>query len=350
MNNLSAKIVKYLNLTLIHQIADNGVIWATKMATVYCSIDEGVTWQKFCCFPFILTRDIFSFSRLTSRIARTDKCNIYSNRYNHVIGIRAGTVYRLEKLVCKEMFSLQGDCALPCGVGEDRQGNIYICEYFRNTQRTSVKIHRIYADVSSWEIAWEFSPGEIRHIHGIFQDPYDINTLWVTTGDDDGECFFYKTTDNFKTIERIGDGTQIWRAVTLLFTPTHLCWLTDSHSEQNYACSMSRNNQTIAKHQKIDCSAWYGTTTVENNFIMFTTVENGLGIKSNYSNVLLSQDGIHWTSIYAFKKDRWKPRRLFKNGIISCPRGKMSLKKLMLSGEGLIGFDGRSIMLEASND
>jgi hypothetical protein len=34
---------------------------------------------------------------------------------------------------------------------------------------------------------------------------------------------------------------------------------------------------------------------------------------------------------------------LFKYGVIACPSGEMSIHELYLSGEGLVGLDGRSL-------
>jgi hypothetical protein len=48
--------------------------------------------------------------------------------------------------------------------------------------------------------------------------------------------------------------------------------------------------------------------------------------------------------VYEFKKDPWKPLQLFKYGVISCPSGEMSNESIYMSGEGLVGLDGVSLM------
>jgi hypothetical protein len=80
--------------------------------------------------------------------------------------------------------------------------------------------------------------------------------------------------------------------------------------------------------------------------VAFTTVEKGPGITSNLSEVLVSQDAFHWESLYAFKKDWYKPIHIFKYGVISCPSGMMSQHALYISGEGLVGLDGRSMRVD----
>jgi hypothetical protein len=64
----------------------------------------------------------------------------------------------------------------------------------------------------------------------------------VTTGDEQGECHIYRTDDRFRTFERIGDGSQVWRAVRLFFTAQHVAWLMDSQDERNFACRISRSD------------------------------------------------------------------------------------------------------------
>jgi hypothetical protein len=59
--------------------------------------------------------------------------------------------------------------------------------------------------------------------------------------------------------------------------------------------------------------------------------------------VLVSEDAFHWQKIYGFKKDFWRPVKLFKYGVIALPSGELSKDELYLSGEGLVGLDGCSM-------
>jgi len=195
------------------------------------------------------------------------------------------------------------------------------------------------------EVAHEFPSQSIRHVHGIYRDPYDPEALWITVGDYEGECYILRTQDRFKSIERYGDGTQVWRAVSLFFTEDHVTWLTDSHLETNRACRMNRRDGRLQVGQQLDCSGWYGTTTVEGLHVAFTTVERGPAILRNESSVLVSEDAFQWTEIMSFKKDPWRPVRLFKYGVIICPSGVVSASDFYVSGEGLVGLDGISLRL-----
>jgi hypothetical protein len=110
---------------------------------------------------------------------------------------------------------IQGDSVLHGGICEDQEGWTYFGEYFMNPARGEVHIFRLDPALKTWEIAHTFQAGEVRHVHGIYRDPYDTQALWITSGDAMGECYLYRTRDRFTTVERIGEGTQLWRAVRL---------------------------------------------------------------------------------------------------------------------------------------
>ncbi len=336
---------KYPRITIIHhRCAEEGTLWATAKRRIL--FKRGQNWEQAGVFPRSYPRDLFDWSRPTARAMRADKCNLYVNRLGSVLGIRGGWVYALREGALTPLFQINGDSVLHRSFAEDAAGNIYFGEYFMNSERGAVRIWRVAAALDTWEIAYEFPAGSIRHVHGVYRDPYDEEGLWVAVGDFRGECFILRTKDAFKTLERYGDGEQIWRAVKLFFTEDHVCWLTDSNLELNHACRMQRRTGKLEIGMDIANSGWYGTTTREGLHVAFTTVEKGPGITSRFSEILVSRDAFHWESIYAFKKDWYRPVQLFKYGVVNCPSGLMSQHDLYISGEGLVGLDGSSMRID----
>ncbi|MCG3198053.1 MAG: hypothetical protein HUU16_07770 [Candidatus Omnitrophica bacterium] len=333
------------HVTQVHHVLPDGTAWGThKRAVVFF---DGAEWRRTVDFPFVAPRDFFGFCRLAARPTRADKCNLYVNAAGNLLGIRGGSVYRIPPgSPPQPLFSIQGDCVLHGGLGEDDQGWTYFGEYFRNPGRGPVRLWKVSPDLTEWELAHEFPAGAIRHIHGIYPDPFDPGALWCTTGDYANECYFFRSHDRFATMDRFGDGTQMWRAVRLYFTPEHVCWLTDSHIDQNFACRMERSSASFERGDPVDCSVWYGATTVEGVHVAFTTVEKGPAIKRKESSILVSEDAFHWEEIGAYRKDHWRPYRLFKYGVLSCPAGHVSLENFPISGEGLRGLDGVSEILQ----
>lgn len=337
-------IERYPKVTIIHHREGNGSLWATCKRRILKK--SGERWENVAEFPRCFPRDLFSFSRPAARAARADKCNLYVNKQGNVIGIRGGSVYAIKEKQALFLFNINGDCVLHRSICEDEKGNIYFGEYFMNPERRPVRIWRVAPDLSAWEPACRL-PG-VRHVHGIYPDPFDAGVLWAAVGDFAGECFLLRTRDGFNHFEKFGDGSQTWRAVNLFFTRDHVCWLTDSNLELNHACRMGRENHELEIGQEIDCSAWYGCTTHEGLHIAFTTVERGPAILSNESSVMVSEDAFHWEKIYGFKKDFWRPVQVFKYGVISCPSGDLSLEEMYISGEGLVGLDGVSMQVRIS--
>jgi hypothetical protein len=325
--------------TIIHHVDTDGSLWVTHRRKVIRSSDEG--WSRISQFPFSFPRDLFGFFRPTARAFRSDKCNLYRNSQGMLLGIRAGWVFRIVEGRISRLFPINGDCVLHGSLCEDAEGNIYFGEYFMNPERRPVRIWRVNKDLNSWQLSANLEG--IRHVHGVYPDPFVKSVFWVTVGDFKGECYFLRTSDGFKTFERFGDGSQVWRAVRLFFTEHYICWLTDSHIEQNTACRMDRHSGALEVGQKIDASSWYGSQTKEGQYLAFTTIERGPAIQTDTSSVLASRDAFHWEKIHGFKKDSWKPVQLFKYGVVSCPSGEMSNESFYLSGEGLVGLDGVSI-------
>jgi hypothetical protein len=317
-------------------------MWATSGRNVFYGKEQN--WHPFSRFPFCLPRDLLGFSRLTSRAMRSDKCNVLVNSNGKILGIRGGIVYALEQdKPVRSLFSIQGDCVLHRSLCEDQQGWTTFGEYFMNPQRQAVRIWRISPKLDQWEIAYEFKAGAVRHVHGIYRDPFEKENFWVTVGDFEGECHLLCTADRFKTFRSYGDGSQNYRAVNLFFTRETIAWITDSNLKLNHAFRLHRKTGKVEMGQELDGSVWYGCPTRENIFVAFTTVERGPAILTQASSVLVSEDAFHWEKVYSFKKDFYKPLQLFKYGVIACPSGEMSIHELYLSGEGLVGLDGRSL-------
>ena len=334
---------RYERVNIIHHCAPDGTLWATSGRHVII-LKDSHHWQHFADFPFSAPRDLFAFSRPTARAARSDKCNLFINSHGKVIGIRAGVVYSMEEgRAAQPLFTIQGDCVLHRSSCEDDHGWTYFGEYFMNPSRLPVRIWRVSPGLDRWEIAHQFPAGQVRHVHGVYRDPFEKNAWWVTVGDFAGECFLLKTIDSFKTFTRFGDGTQQYRAVNLFFTRDYIHWLTDSNLQQNHAFRMNRRTSRVEQGQPLDASVWYGCPTREGIFLAFTTIERGPAIHSRSSAVLVSEDAFHWEKVFEFKKDFYRPVQLFKYGVISCPSGEMSISEFFLSGEGLVGLDGCSI-------
>lgn len=81
-------------------------------------------------------------------------------------------------------------------------------------------------------------PG-VRHIHSVQGDPFG-GEIWVTTGDRDDECWIGRLRDG--SFERIGGGSQHWRAVELAFTPKEILWGMDcAYADRTHIYRLTRH-------------------------------------------------------------------------------------------------------------
>jgi len=240
--------------------------------------------------------------------------------------------------------TVQGDTPLHRGASISRHGNIFFGDYFMNPDRKEVHIYQVSADGSRADIAHSFPAGQIRHVHGVHQDTYLPDRLWVTVGDEDGENFLYYTDDEFNSIEQLGDGSQMYRTVGLLFSRDHIHWVTDSPYEENYSITMDRNSGLIKKHQPFPSTVWYQAQSSDGFYYCATTVEKGPAVKTKFGALYASKDAVNWEEVARFPKDLW-PMPHFKWGSLSLPSGGWDSKNIWISGEGLSKIDGKSIRI-----
>ena len=292
--------------------------------------------------PFSFPRDLCLGLRYPERLLRADKCLAVPHG-DAIIIIRGGTVSRWKDQL-EILGEIKGDCPLHASSTIGQSGSLYFGEYFMNPKREPVKIFKIDSQTNSLSIAHSFAAGEIRHVHGIYRDPYLPNRLWITVGDNNGECYLYSTDDEFAHLSRVGDGTQIWRAVGLVFTADKIIWGTDSPHQPNHFVSLDRKTQKLEIGQPVDGTIWYAGKTNDGTFFASSSVEKGPGVTTNQARVYTSRDGIHWENKISFTKDSL-PMPLFKWGTISFPSGSFPSTRIWISGEALQGLDGTSQLL-----
>jgi hypothetical protein len=232
----------------------------------------------------------------------------------------------------------------PMALCEDREGNIFFGEYYSNKYRNEVNIYGSFNSGKSWEVVYTFLPNTIRHIHAIQLDPF-TGFLWVTTGDENGECMIAFTKDKFKTLETSVRGGQEYRACSLMFSENVIIYGTDSPYIENYIKAIKRTDNSIQNLQKVEGSI-INSCQIGNLYIISTTVEPSKINSEKFSNIWISEDGIKWIKLARFKKDIFH-MTLFQFGNIRFPLYQTSeTESLYFSGHALKGIDGHSVELK----
>jgi hypothetical protein len=329
-------------VAIVHHVDARGC-WATRGREVLHAKDVEADWCVVARFPGRGPLEWMARARLPSRALRLDRCNVYPTRTGDLLGIRKGVVWRLRDGDADPLFRIQGDCLMNRALAEDADGAIYFGEYFMNPRREPVRIWRLEPDLSHFEVVHAFDQPRCRHVHGLHADPQRPGRIWITMGDFEGECFLGWTDDGFRTVDLLGDGSQTFRMVGLLCQEDRLCWLTDSHIAPNRVVTLDRSTGRTELHGSVTSSSWYAARTTDGVYLATTTVEPGPEVHTSKCFLLASDDGVTWQEVASFAKDRW-PMRFFKFGSLSLPSGAFSSRAFWLSGEGVEGLDGESIL------
>lgn len=327
-------------LSTVHHMDERGA-WATHGRRVLFRPAGDDAWKELARFPAALPQDLAGVSRLAGRVLRLGRCNIYPTRSGEVLAIRDSRVFRLDDTDFTPLCEIRGDCVMSRAIAETAEGELYFGEYFMNPSRVPVRIWRVDPGLARAEVACELEAPRVRHVHAVHVDPFQPSRLWVTAGDFEDECYIGYSDDRFRTTEWIGDGTQTWRTVGLLFQQDRICWMTDSHLEQNRIVSMDRSSHEITLHGERDASSWYQAETTDGLYLATSCVEPGPGIQTRHCRLMASENATEWTTLARFEKD-WLPFPLFGFGFLSLPSGRFSSRDFWLSGGGVSGLDDAS--------
>lgn len=149
---------------------------------------------------------------------------------------------------------------------------IYYGEYFANNKRDKeVSIYRFSKKTFENKIVYSFPPKNIRHIHGIYKDPF-TKYFYVLTGDMPNECRIYISKDKFKSVQLIGGGDESWRAVSLVFTERFIYYGTDSEFISNHVYSLNKKSFSRKKIGSLSGPVYY-SVLYNKNPLFFITAE-----------------------------------------------------------------------------
>lgn len=287
-------------------------ILVSRRAHIFESLDGGATWQRLAMLQFNRSERMLLASRLLRRLLRRGVHHLaVGNACALLIANRA--VYRLNGSVIAPLGPVRGSRPLVLCAANDA---FYYGEYRSNPERSAVRIWRLHTAKEQWQAVWRFTG--IRHVHGVFYDPYE-NAFWVTTGDHDHEAGIWRTDDDFASLQKVAGGSQQFRAVQLLFTRDHVYFGSDAPDDRNFIFRMDRDGKDVEQLVAVGSSVFYGCKVGEHLFFS-TAVEPSLVNATRYAEVWGSADGDSWQVVCRFKKDIW-PMKYFQYGQVLFPAG-----------------------------
>ena len=296
--------------------------------------------------PLSFFKKVFNGFRIGRRFLRTDKSVFYpvsdNGQLEAIIGVYQKNIYRIDWPTMNFRTTgqfRQGRVPLHQSICRTEKGSFFLGEYSLNKKNLPVPVWKSEDKGNSWKIVFEFSRNQARHVHGCFWDPFE-KKVWVCTGDLKGECHIICTDEDFKNIEWLSDGTQVWRACQLIFKKYYVFWGMDSPLTQSFVCRLDRKTRSLEKMFKLPGPVWY-SKELEGNWMLFATaVEVGPFVEREYARIFATQDGLNWHEIYKAKKDRW-PIVLFKAGVLAFATGKQNSSCFYFFAEALSGIEGK---------
>jgi hypothetical protein len=237
-----------------------------------------------------------------------------------------------------------GGMARPCrilraGCAVDRHGEVYFGEYVLNPDRLPVHIYRYTPGNRHVDVVYTFPGRAIRHVHGVYRDPY-TDALWCVTGDNASECRILRTDDGFRTLEVIGQGDETWRCVSLLFTEDAVYYGMDAEFVSNWIYRIDRKSGRRDILGSVDGPVYYSYAFGEDLFFA-VTAELCPSQQGKSASLWHVSAGGDLQRVWAVQKDRL-PVKYFMAGTLHFPRGSGLATEFYFHCVGLSAADNRT--------
>jgi hypothetical protein len=273
-------------------------------------------------------RNVSSSLRLTSRLFRDGFHALAKLSSGHLVGAVPGAIVTLnpdESVFRVSHTILRGTRPLHIVATPDRR--VYWGEYFDNPGRDEVHIYASNDRGSAWNVAYTFPEGEIRHVHKIVHDPWQL-CLWILTGDNGSECRILRASLDFTNVEPVLSGGQQVRAAAAVPAEDGLYFSSDTPHERNFIYLLDRAG-TLRRLAELNSSSIYGCR-VGSAIFFSTMVEPSQVNRDRAVSVYGSLDQISWQRELQWKKDRW-PMRFFQYGNALLPDGNNTTEFLAVT-------------------
>jgi hypothetical protein len=211
-------------------------------------------------------------------------------------------------------------------------GRIYWGEYFDNRERAEVHIYVSTDRGCSWQVAYTFPAGSIRHIHNIVYDHWN-DCLWVLTGDEGAECKVLRASCDLRSVEVVLAGSQQTRAVAAIPTKNGLYFSTDTPFEQNrvyrlnYGVDLAGNVERVGDLSSSSIFGCRVSCLIGDSLFFSTMIEPSAVNTSREVQLVGSKDGTNWQVLASWNKDSL-PMRYFQYGNAFLPDGENSTRYL----------------------
>ncbi len=320
-----------------------GIVYYAKGNSVYRTTDA---FQDHLFLGKFNTGVLFNFLarfRWTARLGRLGFHALYTYR-DTLIGIQRGHIVMLDKDT-RQFVSVFSDFrgSRPLLLLITPQGDIYFGEYFGNDNREEVHIYKS-VNGKDWSKVYSFQAGAIRHVHGLFWDPFKQG-IWVLTGDSDEESGLWFTSDDFNTLTKFSDKSQRSRAVEMIpVTRDELLVPMDTPLATNYVNIFDVTSQSFTPVLELESSAFH-IMECSGVICLSTVTEPSEVNKTKKAHIYVSSDGRHWIKLASLQKDfiPVSKQKYFGYAEISFSRSSGTADYIYAHAKAVRGYDGKTL-------
>lgn len=216
-----------------------------------------------------------------------------------------GWLYRLTGRQFAAVFRFPGfRKPARAGVLADDRGRLWVAQYSLNDDRSQpVQLYRSDDDAQTFRAVHTFAAGAVRHLHFVQQDPHD-GSIWLGTGDRDQEAALWRSADGDTSFERVGGGSQFWRATSLAFTDDAVVWGTDAGSDApavaNVAVAMRRGSSSLAFERALQGPVHGATALPGGRVLLASGCEGGANEDDAAVHLWLREPSGVWSEIASY--------------------------------------------------
>jgi hypothetical protein len=284
-------------------------------------------WESVAVFRPELRKRLSVSNHITSRLFRGGFHALAMLSSGDLVAAVAGAIISLH--AGKNEFCVTHRVARgtrPLHITATPTGGVFWGEYFDNAARDEVHIYGS-RDGKTWDTAYTFPRGAIRHVHNIVYDQWE-NCLWILTGDYGEECRILRAACDFSRVETVLQGNQQARAVALVPVQDGLYFSSDTPLEPNFIYRLDRSGN-LSRLAAIGGSSIYGCQ-VGGQIFFSTMVEPSQVNHDRHVRIYSGTNSQAWRPLLAWKKDSW-PMGLFQYGNAFLPDGNNATRFLALT-------------------
>ena len=320
-----------------HLIDPNGIVHASRGYTLLSSNDFGASWAPGPSIRPSLSESMVRPFNLGIRLLRGGIHGLTITDDGSLVAIARKGIWRAPtgENQMRRVFRIDRGsrplnlCSVPGGI-------LCFGEYFANRGREALHIYGSWDNGKTFEPVYTFPSGSVRHIHGLFHDPFR-HGIWILTGDESDESRFLFASEDFQQVDVVLQQGQLSRAVIVVIHPDGLYYGTDTPLEQNYLCFYEESTSSLHRLGQLPSSCFSSCRVGDKMY--FECVAEPSEVNADRTVSLWALRGDGEMGLHAsWERDYW-PAPLFQFGRMSLARGPNPSPYLFASGTAVQGAD-----------